>query len=140
MMLFTSLTLLIFGAVAFTTANGRVGGAIPLLVAAGRAPQVCWLGLHEPLRLPLPGRAFRTPLDALGGVRMDFLAGAPVSLPGWYLSNEWQIWVRNVIWPVGLGTAVGAQLYRYRRVSSAYSASRSSGSSSVSRRRLWCCW
>jgi signal transduction histidine kinase len=40
--------------------------------------------------------------------------------PNWHLNPEpWYLWTTAVVWPVALGTAVYAQVYRYRRDSNA---------------------
>ncbi|HZF57462.1 MAG TPA: histidine kinase, partial [Rubrobacter sp.] len=119
MMLFTSLTLLIFGAVAFTTATDALAAQYPswsLPVALLRFLGSAFMSFF--VYLFPDGRFVPRWVRWVAFVWISWQVPQYL-FPGWYLSNEWQIWVRNVIWPVGLGTAVGAQLYRYRRVSSA---------------------
>jgi signal transduction histidine kinase len=119
MMLFASLTLLIFGAVAFTTATDALAAQYPswslpvgLLRFLGSAFMSLFVYLFP------DGRFVPRWVRWVAFVWISWQVPQYL-FPGWYLSNEWQIWVKNVIWPVALGTAVGAQIYRYRRVASA---------------------
>src|SRR5918998_3114197 len=44
----------------------------------------------------------------------------PYFFPEWHLNPDvWYLWAQAVLWPVGLGTALYAQAYRYRWASSA---------------------
>jgi signal transduction histidine kinase len=44
----------------------------------------------------------------------------PYFFPEWHLNADtWYLWGQAVVWPAALGTALYAQAYRYRRVSSA---------------------
>ncbi|HEX2742181.1 MAG TPA: GAF domain-containing sensor histidine kinase [Rubrobacter sp.] len=44
----------------------------------------------------------------------------PYFFPDWHLDPDaWYLWAQAIVWPAGLGTALYAQAYRYRRVSSA---------------------
>jgi signal transduction histidine kinase len=44
----------------------------------------------------------------------------PYFFPDWHLNpGSWYLWAQAVVWPIGLGTALYTQAYRYRRVSSA---------------------
>jgi signal transduction histidine kinase len=118
MMLFVSLTLLIFGAVAFTTATDALAGQyrswslpVALLRFLGSAFMSLFVYLFPDGRF-VPRWVRWVAFAWISWQVPQYL------FPGWYLSDEWQMWVKNVIWPVALGTAVGAQIYRYRRVSS----------------------
>ena len=119
MMLFASLTLLIFGAVAFTTATDALAAQHPswwvpvaLLRFLGSAFMSLFVYLFPDGRF-VPRWVRWVALVWISWQVPQYL------FPGWYLSNDWQIWVKNVVWPVALGTAVYSQIYRYRHGSSA---------------------
>ena len=60
---------------------GRTVDRARLLVVAAIPPEFPRRGFFRPVPIPLPRRPFRTPLDALGRLRVDRLATAHVLAP-----------------------------------------------------------
>ena len=115
--LFASLTLLLFGAMTFTNATDALATQHPswwlpvaLLTFLGSAFMSFFVYLFPDGRF--------VPRWTRWVVLLWISWQVPQYLfPGWFLSESWHHWLQNVVWFVALSTAVGAQIYRYRRVS-----------------------
>jgi signal transduction histidine kinase len=117
MALFASLTLLLFGAMTFTNATDALATQHPswwlpvaLLTFLGSVFMSFFVYLFPDGRF--------VPRWTRWVVLLWISWQVPQYLfPGWFLSESWHHWLQNVVWFVALSTAVGAQIYRYRRVS-----------------------
>jgi signal transduction histidine kinase len=119
MALFASLTLLVFGAVTFTDATNALTAEhsawwlpVALLRFLGSASMVLFVYVFPDGRF-VPRWARWVALVWIAWQVPQYL------FPGWFLSDNWQLWVENVIWPAALGTVIYSQVYRYRHVSNA---------------------
>ena len=119
MALFASLTLLVFGAVTFTDATNALTSEhsvwwlpVAVLRFLGSASMSLFVYVFPDGRF--------VPRWARWVVFVWIAWQVPQYLfPGWFLSDNWQLWVENVVWPAALGTVVYSQVYRYRHVSNA---------------------